>query len=323
MLDPKLWIESLVPWGAGVIQWVHTWHSFWPDAFFTTISNAAGEGPLVLLVALMYWSINRALGIELMYVSGLGSFAMTTLKLAFAIPRPPGAKVLVLWQADNYTFPSGHAQASTTTFGYIATQTSRRWLRTVCLFLIPLVAFSRVYLGAHYPQDVIGGFVLGVICLGLFLLTYSWLRVWVQAQPTATLLICIAFGSAILMGVGSLTERGLAPIVGLVYSGFFAGANIGLILERKYVKFKVDGPWLQRILRWGLGLALVGAAFAVGEAALYLVGTHVSSELRWLQFALIGLAAIWGAPSAFVRTGLCTSDCEAESRQAVRQRCLS
>jgi membrane-associated phospholipid phosphatase len=311
MLDPKLWVESLVPWGTGVIRWVHTWHSFWPDAFFATISNAASEGPLMLLVALIYWSINRALGIELMYVSGLGSFAMTTLKLVFAIPRPPGATVLVMWQADNYTFPSGHALASTTTFGYIATQTSRRWLQTVCLVSIPLVAFSRVYLGVHYPQDVIGGFVLGTICLGLFLLTYPRLRVWVQAQRTPALLICIAFGSAVLLGVGSLSERGSVPIVGWVYSGFFAGANIGLIWERKCVKFRVDGAWLQRLLRWVLGLALVSAAFAVGEATLYFAGTQISSELRWLQFAFVGLACTLGAPYVFVRTGLCTSDGEA------------
>lgn len=317
MLDLRLWVESWVPWGAGVIQWVHTWHTFWLDAFFKTISNAASEGVLVLLVALIYWSIDRALGIELVYVSGLGSFAMATLKVAFAIPRPIGAKVMVLWPPDAYTFPSGHTEASATTFGYIATQTHRRWLRIVCVALIPLVAFSRVYLGAHYPQDVIGGFVLGAVCVGLFLPIYPRLRTWARTQPTSTLLVYSAFGSAVLLGLGSVSVEGtgFAPsIVAWVYSGVFAGANLGLIWERKYVKFRVDGPWSQRLVRWGLGLALVGAAFGIGEAALYLAGTQGSNEMRWLQLALVGLAFTWGAPWAFVRAGLCTHDRRADSR---------
>ncbi len=291
------------------------------DALFRTITNAGSEPVLVLLIAFVYWSLNRALGIQLMYVSGLGSFALATLKLAFAIPRPVGAKVTVVWPPDAYTFPSGHAQASTATFGYIAVQTRRLWLRIACVALIPMVAFSRVYLGVHYPQDVIGGVVLGAICVGLFTPTYPRLRAWVGTQSTSMLLTYAAFGSAVLLGIGSTNATTFAPsTVAWVYSGFFAGANLGLIWERKFVRFTVDGSWAQRVFRWMLGMVLVIVAFGICQGALYLVGTHVANEMRWLQFACVGLVFTWGTPWTFVRVGLCAADRSDRPRQTAAQR---
>jgi membrane-associated phospholipid phosphatase len=309
MLDLRWWIASLAPWGEGIIQWMHTWHTPWLDVFFKAVSQAAGEPALIVLVALIYWSIDRRLGVQLVYVSGLGSFATASLKMAFAIPRPAGANVWVIWAPDRYSFPSGHAQAATTTFGYLAAATRRYRLRLGCLALIPLVAVSRVNLGVHYPQDVIGGFLLGAACLGLFWLVYAPAQAWVETQPTSTLLVYAAFLSAVLLGLGSLSGEGSTPAsVGLVYSGFFAGMNLGLIWERKHVRFRVDGPWSRRLTRGVVGLALVAAAFGLGEAAVHLIHARLMTDMRWLQFALVGLTFSCGAPWIFLRLGLCASD---------------
>lgn len=72
---------------------------------------------------------------------------------------------------DSYSFPSGHALFATCFFGGIAVLMAHRlesrtgqvliWL--VALVLIFLISVSRIYLGVHYPTDVIGGFAVGVI----------------------------------------------------------------------------------------------------------------------------------------------------------------
>jgi undecaprenyl-diphosphatase len=77
----------------------------------------------------------------------------------------------------SFSFPSGHAVASVALYGFIAFLLSRLYPRhkRVAAALAALVAltisFSRLYLGVHYPSDVIAGFILG----GLWL----WIGIWV------------------------------------------------------------------------------------------------------------------------------------------------
>jgi len=75
-----------------------------------------------------------------------------------------------------YSFPSGHAYASFLVFGFLAFLCIRhvadpwRWLfASLLVGMILLVGVSRVYLGAHFPSDVIGGWLLGGLVLFLVL----------------------------------------------------------------------------------------------------------------------------------------------------------
>lgn len=70
------------------------------------------------------------------------------------------------------SFPSGHAYAAMLAAGYLAYTAfvSGQWLITILLaILIFIIGISRVHLGAHYPSDVLGGWTLGVVVLGLII----------------------------------------------------------------------------------------------------------------------------------------------------------
>jgi membrane-associated phospholipid phosphatase len=98
-----------------------------------------------------------------------------SLKLAFRRARPAWDDPLV--QLASYSFPSGHAIASTVFYGMLCAlvfaHTRSPLLRglaaAAALFMVALVCFSRVYLGAHYPSDVIAGAAVGTACVLLFL----------------------------------------------------------------------------------------------------------------------------------------------------------
>jgi membrane-associated phospholipid phosphatase len=105
----------------------------------------------------------------------LGMLLNLALKDAFQRARPVLEDPLV--RIATYSFPSGHAVASTVFYGALCalvfTHTRSRVARTaacaLALVMVPLVCFSRVYLGAHFPSDVLAGVAVGTLCLTLLL----------------------------------------------------------------------------------------------------------------------------------------------------------
>lgn len=67
-------------------------------------------------------------------------------------------------------FPSGHTSMAVTLWGMMALLFRRRWLTVLCVSLMILIPFSRLYLGVHFLADVLGGYVLG---FGLLFLLYK------------------------------------------------------------------------------------------------------------------------------------------------------
>jgi undecaprenyl-diphosphatase len=95
------------------------------------------------------------------------------LKQVFQRVRPLDVEPLA--RLATYSFPSGHAVASTAFYGAVCTlvvlRARSRALRVLAvvtgLLMVPLVGFSRMYLGAHYFSDVLAGACVGIICVAL------------------------------------------------------------------------------------------------------------------------------------------------------------
>lgn len=113
-------------------------------------------------------------GAVLVVVTLLGAAVLDGgLKLLFGRARP--TPFFAHYPApDSFSFPSGHALFATAFFGGLAVllydRLRHRWLRLLvvvaALALILLIGFSRVYLGVHYPSDVLGGYAVGVVWVG-------------------------------------------------------------------------------------------------------------------------------------------------------------
>ncbi|MCP8970390.1 phosphatase PAP2 family protein [Ectobacillus ponti] len=99
------------------------------------------------------------------------------LKEWFARVRPDEAFRLVA--ANSYSFPSGHAMGAASFYGALAFLLARRYaafrigIWTGGMVLVLLIGLSRVYLGVHYPSDVIAGFAMGAAWLSLNMLAYQ------------------------------------------------------------------------------------------------------------------------------------------------------
>ena len=145
------------------------------DHLFYTITSF-GYWPVVAsgTLALSGWLWYRRQGALILPLAiSLGSCEILTLlgKLAFHRPRPDGGVL----DPSGFSFPSGHASISVAFYGfaiYIAMRFVRLWSTRINLLILGLliaflIGFSRLYLGVHYPSDVLAGYLVGT--LGLML----------------------------------------------------------------------------------------------------------------------------------------------------------
>ncbi len=122
---------------------------------------------LVMLVSLRLanrWDKRALVAVYLLNLVG-----NTLLKALFRRERPDVA-FDPLVQEPFYSFPSGHTMAAAAVYGFLASLLLRHGhprLAALTLLPIPLVGISRVYLGAHYPTDVVGGILAGIVVIAL------------------------------------------------------------------------------------------------------------------------------------------------------------
>ena len=284
-------MEGLLQWGIQGNQAVQAWGNPALDAFFRAITMLGDEKFYLLLVPFLYWVVDKRLALRAGVLYLLSAYVNVVLKAIFAIPRPSAELVRVLDDPGGYSFPSGHAQSTTTAWGYLAASARKRWLWVVAVVIIVLVGLSRVYLGVHYPQDVI----VGTLVAALLVMLYIRLEKWLAGRAQPSLLAQVALALAVplvllLLHAETDTCSSLGTLLGL---------SLGVILERRFVRFGNAGSAARRALRFGVGIAVVLALYA-GLKLIF----PADLGFRVLRYGLIGLWASFGAPWVFVRTGL-------------------
>ncbi|MGC8786963.1 MAG: phosphatase PAP2 family protein [Anaerolineae bacterium] len=285
-------MDNLVLWGTGVIQWLQSFRTPALDALFLGSTFLGDERFYLLMIPLLYWVIDKRLAMRLSFVYLGSAYLNTLLKAIFAIPRPSFPAVQVLAPAEGYAFPSGHAQTASTVWSYLATQVWRTWLWIVAILVIFLVALSRVYLGVHYPQDVLVG---TAIALGI-VAGYNWFVHRYGARITQLPLVAkLALG-----GIVPLVLVALNPEKDAVSAmAACLGLSVGVTLEHEWVRFSCAGSAGQRAIRFAIGLIVLLGLY-LGLSAVLPGGLL----FRLLRYALIGIWASLAAPWLFIKLHL-------------------
>jgi undecaprenyl-diphosphatase len=125
---------------------------------------------IVILGAFLYFRRVRMAALLGITMLGMGALD-SVLKLAFHRPRPVA---FFGPTPSSYSFPSGHAMGSLCFYGVLAAilaARARGWRIKCCIWtsaivLISMIGFSRIYLGVHYPSDVIAGYCAGAVWVG-------------------------------------------------------------------------------------------------------------------------------------------------------------
>ena len=146
--------------------------------FFFEFLTVFGTGEVnVLLLCMVFWCGNQKLGARLLVLMFVSGYLNALLKDVIMLPRPfYYDPELQLFPTGGFSLPSGHAQSAVVVWGGLLLWSKKSRLRWWCLALIGLIGLSRVYLGVHYPTDVLAGWLVGAFLLCVFHVSLSWME---------------------------------------------------------------------------------------------------------------------------------------------------
>ncbi|HET90850.1 MAG TPA: phosphatase PAP2 family protein [Chloroflexi bacterium] len=294
-------MDAVWQWGLDLIRSIQMVHGPALDLVFKAITFMGDEEFFMLLLPLILWCVDFSLGVRLGCTFLLSAYGNVVLKDLFGHPRPFDLDPSVqLHEISGYGLPSGHSQSAAVVWGVIATEFRKAWVWGVAVLLMVLIGFSRIYLGVHFPTDVLAGWIVGAVVLLLYVLLRPHVEEWLKRIGLLGQL-ALAVGGPLVLLILFPTKDAASPAASLM------GVGIGSVLTFHFVPFSADGPLGQRVARF-----LVGA---VGLIVIYLglsalfpsQGEPFYFALRVVRYALVGLWAGLGAPWLFLRLRLASS----------------
>ncbi|HXV60516.1 MAG TPA: phosphatase PAP2 family protein [Vicinamibacteria bacterium] len=276
-------MQPILDAGVEVIRWLSLHRSPALDAFFLAVTDVGSTLGYLVMIPVLWWGFSWRLAIRLFVALVLSVYLNALLKDAVALDRPfVNSDITPLRTPEEYSFPSGHAQNATVFWGLLGLHVRKLWFGGVCILMIVLIGFSRVYLGVHFPSDVVGGIAIGSSIAWLF--TKASLRI--VAQVTSLSMpkqLLVTMGLPAILTVTHSTANVAAAM------GALAGALSGLVFARHHRLYPEGVPRSRRRAWLMVGLVgLPGIYLATGAVGLA-DGSAWAGLHHWLRYAVIGL----------------------------------
>ena len=254
------------------------------DFLFQLITMCGEQIVLISIISIIYWALDKKFGEYIAYSVLTSVLLNNAVKDIFKMKRPigeEGIRTLREKTATGYSFPSGHTQSSASFYGAMAIYLKKKAMYIIATIMIILIGFSRLYLGVHYPKDVIVGGILGVltslICYKLY-----------NRFENKMLLYVITF----IVFIPALTFAHSADFIKGM--GTYLGFVIGIYIEKKYVNFSTEKSTKVKVIRVLLGI-LILLVLQVGLKAIFPSETIFS----FIRYALISFVGIGIYPMIF------------------------
>ena len=240
------------------------------DAFFSAVTYLGDETLFIAIAIAVFWCVNKRTGYYLLTVGFFGTILNQFLKLVCRVPRPwvrdPNFTIVESAReaASGYSFPSGHTQSITGSMGCLARASGKNRVRAVCIILIALTAFSRMYLGVHTPADVGVSLAIGTV------LVFALYPVFRRCEDNPKLMYAIV-GGLTLCALAYLLyvelwpwDSGIDPHnleSGLKNAYTLFGCGLGMLVscyvEENYIRFSEKATWQGQLVKLVVGFAIV------------------------------------------------------------------
>ena len=291
------------PWEVSLMEWLQNTLGGSAAGVVSFLSAFGEEIVMILVMGVLYWWYDKKTGKNVGLNILTAMVWNTQIKNLFIRRRPymdhEGVKILRIVEpaadpmdiaAQGYSFPSGHSTNGASAFAGLGVELRKKWMTVLAVLLPLLIGFSRIFVGAHYPTDVLGGWALGLLAV----LAVTLLRRKVKNEYAVYgILLATA-----LPGLFFCRSEDYFTALGLMI-GFIAGC----LFEERKTRFENTRSFLFGALRiaggfavyFGLNLALKKLFSAAFPGA----GETAGLYLRALRYAVIAFIEFGVYPMLF------------------------
>lgn len=265
------------------------------DYIFIGITMLGSSGFYFILLPIFYWFVDKRFGLKLGIILLSSIYINTVIKDITQISRPigyPGIRSIFTQSAGGFSFPSGHAQGSTTLWGTLTVHYKNKKLAYASIIIIALVSLSRLYLGVHWPVDIVGGILIAVL---LIIVSELVDNILIESKYDMNFIYKIALSiilPIILVYIFPSKDN-------FEYMGILLGALIGYFIDQKYFDFTINNTIPKQLTKFIIG-ALV--FFILQSGLKYII--PYTNIFNFIRYGICGIWLTFGAPYTFYKLKL-------------------
>jgi len=234
----------------------------------------------------LIWCYDKKAGWRAGFIFLTGTVLNGVLKNIFRVARPIGRENVISMRthtASGYSFPSGHTQGAALFWFAMMKIYRKKLLYVAGTIIIILVGLSRLYLGVHWPSDVLGGIITGAIWVFIADRLWTGLNITGNIKSAALTVavmavICIFFPDTYIIRT----------------TGAAAGFISGIHLDRKFLNYTPSPGLLNNTVKMAAGFAVIAILLIATKKIL-----PAGVLSRGLCFTFIGFWITFGAPYLF------------------------
>jgi membrane-associated phospholipid phosphatase len=305
-------------WGIALIKGIQSIESPPLTAAMKLLTAMGTELFYIPLILLIFWCVDEKQGLRFTILILCSAWINGFFKVLLKQPRPYNLDPTVMRAVESsYGIPSGHTQHSLVFWGAFTRFTRGSGFRLpaaiAAAFFILTIPFTRLYLGVHFPTDILAGWLLGSVILAFSFVFGDRLSSLFASMGTRSQLIAAALAALLMNASG--TDRNLG--------GLFLGFCGGYSFMRARIRFSAREPVRGR--RPGFGILAARYALGLAGAAVIYLGLRlvlpgegsILAEIpawgsaspyyelgRFLRYGVLGLWVSAGAPWLFRSLGL-------------------
>ena len=249
--------------------------SDWLSSFFNFFTTVAVDHFILASMLVIFWTVDKKRGLKILLTWGTSLCVGAFLKTVFCVYRPwiRDARITppetVKAGATGYSFPSGHCfSAGGFWNGVLLTYRKYKAIVIFSVIMVLLTMISRLYFTVHTPQDVLAGGLISLLLAYLISKLYDWVEMKAN-RDIYVLVIATVLMIALLCYIGLksypmdyvdgvlVVDPKKMTVDGFKDPGRFYGIVLGWFIERRFVKFRIEGTTAQKVIRSLVGGLLV------------------------------------------------------------------